>query len=142
SSRRRHTRFSRDWSSDVCSSDLIHLMTISAVLDEATMAPRPAPTSTICTPYPNCWPAMVGRDLRTPYRRPLLMELTAPAPGETLIIRAATRNVNHTVSVIADAREIQGSDIIRAVRAQPIEEVPRRPEKRRKPHSTVPCRGN
>src|SRR5690606_40670832 len=24
SSRRRHTRFSRDWSSDVCSSDLIH----------------------------------------------------------------------------------------------------------------------
>src|SRR5690606_40990001 len=25
SSRRRHTRFSRDWSSDVCSSDLCHL---------------------------------------------------------------------------------------------------------------------
>src|SRR5690606_17375502 len=25
SSRRRHTRFSRDWSSDVCSSDLVHL---------------------------------------------------------------------------------------------------------------------
>src|SRR5690606_40802423 len=24
SSRRRHTRFSRDWSSDVCSSDLMH----------------------------------------------------------------------------------------------------------------------
>src|SRR5690606_39352595 len=24
SSRRRHTRFSRDWSSDVCSSDLLH----------------------------------------------------------------------------------------------------------------------
>src|SRR4249919_1791983 len=27
SSRRRHTRFSRDWSSDVCSSDLEHVMT-------------------------------------------------------------------------------------------------------------------
>src|SRR5690606_40735823 len=26
SSRRRHTRFSRDWSSDVCSSDLLSLM--------------------------------------------------------------------------------------------------------------------
>src|SRR5690606_40056245 len=26
SSRRRHTRFSRDWSSDVCSSDLIELL--------------------------------------------------------------------------------------------------------------------
>src|SRR5690606_26326263 len=26
SSRRRHTRFSRDWSSDVCSSDLLHVL--------------------------------------------------------------------------------------------------------------------
>src|SRR5690606_40278642 len=26
SSRRRHTRFSRDWSSDVCSSDLTHIL--------------------------------------------------------------------------------------------------------------------
>src|SRR5690606_19591800 len=25
-SRRRHTRFSRDWSSDVCSSDLVHVL--------------------------------------------------------------------------------------------------------------------
>src|SRR5690606_20686163 len=30
SSRRRHTRFSRDWSSDVCSSDLYTLMNIGA----------------------------------------------------------------------------------------------------------------
>src|SRR5690606_40156455 len=29
SSRRRHTRFSRDWSSDVCSSDLVHLVAIA-----------------------------------------------------------------------------------------------------------------
>src|SRR6266436_8244624 len=29
SSRRRHTRCSRDWSSDVCSSDLIHLVLLS-----------------------------------------------------------------------------------------------------------------
>src|SRR5207302_5712664 len=34
SSRRRHTRFSRDWSSDVCSSDLAgHLVTEDAVID-------------------------------------------------------------------------------------------------------------
>src|SRR5690606_40094544 len=32
SSRRRHTRFSRDWSSDVCSSDLILTGTIAQVL--------------------------------------------------------------------------------------------------------------
>src|SRR5690606_39699693 len=30
--RRRHTRFSRDWSSDVCSSDLIALATMSVAL--------------------------------------------------------------------------------------------------------------
>src|SRR5690606_40958901 len=32
SSRRRHTRFSRDWSSDVCSSDLLHRIQIDALL--------------------------------------------------------------------------------------------------------------
>src|SRR5690606_40893706 len=32
-SRRRHTRFSRDWSSDVCSSDLtVHTMALAALL--------------------------------------------------------------------------------------------------------------
>src|SRR5690606_40715717 len=32
SSRRRHTRFSRDWSSDVCSSDLIAVALLAPVL--------------------------------------------------------------------------------------------------------------
>src|SRR5690606_40475127 len=32
SSRRRHTRFSRDWSSDVCSSDLFSQVAIIAIL--------------------------------------------------------------------------------------------------------------
>src|SRR5690606_40836293 len=32
SSRRRHTRFSRDWSSDVCSSDLQNVLKVSAIL--------------------------------------------------------------------------------------------------------------
>src|SRR5690606_39772409 len=31
SSRRRHTRFSRDWSSDVCSSDLIFLVQFAGI---------------------------------------------------------------------------------------------------------------
>src|SRR5690606_22793921 len=36
SSRRRHTRFSRDWSSDMCSSDLMHhLVTTWAYLDRS-----------------------------------------------------------------------------------------------------------
>src|SRR5690606_40248495 len=38
SSRRRHTRFSRDWSSDVCSSDLGKSMTAHAVMG---LLPRP-----------------------------------------------------------------------------------------------------
>src|SRR5690606_39615221 len=36
SSRRRHTRFSRDWSSDVCSSDLVRVVAILPAC-----APRP-----------------------------------------------------------------------------------------------------
>src|SRR5690606_40910772 len=33
SRRRRHTRFSRDWSSDVCSSDLVHVGGLDLVLE-------------------------------------------------------------------------------------------------------------
>src|SRR5690606_6390722 len=43
SSRRRHTRFSRDWSSDVCSSDLIYdsfTITLAILLEETGFAPR------------------------------------------------------------------------------------------------------
>src|SRR5690606_40042904 len=49
SSRRRHTRFSRDWSSDVCSSDLvyIHPVTINTASRKgdgtlSALAPNPA----------------------------------------------------------------------------------------------------
>src|SRR5690606_39833301 len=53
SSRRRHTRFSRDWSSDVCSSDL--LTKLAGVLD---MAPKEVMEKVrLCdakTPQP-CW---------------------------------------------------------------------------------------
>src|SRR5690606_39712988 len=38
SSRRRHTRFSRDWSSDVCSSDLLARQLAPAVVDQALRA--------------------------------------------------------------------------------------------------------
>src|SRR5690606_39747329 len=39
SSRSRHTRFSRDWSSDVCSSDLILGMRVGEVLHEIVLLP-------------------------------------------------------------------------------------------------------
>src|SRR5690606_40680138 len=38
SSRRRHTRFSRDWSSDVCSSDLCVITVITRGKDEILLA--------------------------------------------------------------------------------------------------------
>src|SRR3712207_8221257 len=40
SSRRRHTRYWRDWSSDVCSSDLVHA-TVAGVLLAMTIPARP-----------------------------------------------------------------------------------------------------
>src|SRR5690606_39894472 len=42
SSRRRHTRFSRDWSSDVCSSDLTLLAMVDASVGGKTAVDVPA----------------------------------------------------------------------------------------------------
>src|SRR5699024_11600304 len=42
-SRRRHTRSKRDWSSDVCSSDLLLLPTVSSAVVAATPAGSKAP---------------------------------------------------------------------------------------------------
>src|SRR5690606_40249195 len=44
SSRRRHTRFSRDWSSDVCSSDLDHVVVGQDVAVFGDEKARPDPT--------------------------------------------------------------------------------------------------
>src|SRR5690606_40806785 len=54
SSRRRHTRFSRDWSSDVCSSDLatllgLGLLTAGSGLAQTTPAPA-APALNVVKP--------------------------------------------------------------------------------------------
>src|SRR5690606_40680214 len=49
SSRRRHTRFSRDWSSDVCSSDLRNEISWEIVTHNCALPNRGTP---ICD---NCW---------------------------------------------------------------------------------------
>src|SRR2546429_4388785 len=61
SSRRRHTRCSRDWSSDVCSSDLgpfgiNHL--VSCLRDSRTKA-RDAPKDLVCALDPAEWPRVL-----------------------------------------------------------------------------------
>src|SRR5690606_40116635 len=43
SSRRRHTRFSRDWSSDVCSSDLNRPPASPSVVDRSSLPPPVVP---------------------------------------------------------------------------------------------------
>src|SRR5690606_24347150 len=47
SSRRRHTRFSRDWSSDVCSSDLMG----TTLLQQSQQFTRPWPTAGLAICY-------------------------------------------------------------------------------------------
>src|SRR5690606_40604926 len=51
SSRRRHTRFSRDWSSDVCSSDLSRHV---AQLEEALLELSGAAGELLCQPRLTC----------------------------------------------------------------------------------------
>src|SRR5437870_7638708 len=55
SSRRRHTRWPRDWSSDVCSSDLITrqiLPAASSVMYREPSGPTATPTGRCCGPAP------------------------------------------------------------------------------------------
>src|SRR5690606_18701697 len=61
----RHTRFSRDWSSDVCSSDLVRALALCAVLallagcGRDDVRPTPRPTATAPT---RAWPVVAPRD--------------------------------------------------------------------------------
>src|SRR5690606_40409893 len=68
SSRRRHTRFSRDWSSDVCSSDLLANSliglpdsTITANTCRAAIRPSPVVAWSRRMMWPDCSPPKIGR---------------------------------------------------------------------------------
>src|SRR5207253_7246166 len=54
SSRRRHTRWPRDWSSDVCSSDLSKLRDLALMGDWAVPAAPSEPASMPVRPYQFC----------------------------------------------------------------------------------------
>src|SRR5436309_13339561 len=72
SSRRRHTRFSRDWSSDVCSSDL------TSDLLGRTSDVRPSKSEVVVVSEPE-----TGAQLRTKGRLYLLCEVAGPGSPTT-----------------------------------------------------------
>src|SRR5690606_41135505 len=74
SSRRRHTRFSRDWSSDVCSSDLL---TVRYVLLLGLLCL----TACAHTPPPQISQALAPGD--APLSEPLRQEARAQTPGHS-----------------------------------------------------------
>src|SRR5690606_24392232 len=82
SSRRRHTRFSRDWSSDVCSSDLISQGRLEALINFQTMVAD-----------------LTGL---TTANASMLDESTAVAEG-MLLARRASKSKSHVFVVDADA---------------------------------------
>src|SRR5699024_11689713 len=55
SSRRRHTRSKRDWSSDVCSSDLISFQVISQQLLACFLTKHPPPPQLSTVSYSLCY---------------------------------------------------------------------------------------
>src|SRR5690606_39532386 len=61
SSRRRHTRFSRDWSSDVCSSDLKPVSQFHRLARRRWLARTPRKTSTRLRPARKRKNLLVGR---------------------------------------------------------------------------------
>src|SRR5690606_39838352 len=73
SSRRRHTRFSRDWSSDVCSSDLITNASVVAMSGWIIPAPLAMPSTV------HSWSAPIGN----------LIELTF---GQRSVVMIAREN--------------------------------------------------
>src|SRR3989442_6660210 len=75
SSRRRHTRCGRDWSSDVCSSDLIP----RATQDSAATAP----------------PLSRAESHQTPHRMSVLKTEAPPSPSHTVPLQTRTDRCAH-----------------------------------------------
>src|SRR5690606_40206514 len=95
SSRGRHTRFSRDWSSDVCSSDLLTALATEAALAALTEAGHADLSTTALiasTPSPE-FPARLAESLGIAGESVLLPDLT---DGDPHTDRKSTRlNSSH-----------------------------------------------
>src|SRR2546422_10062715 len=95
SSRRRHTRCSRDWSSDVCSSDLARGEGLDVMAD---VYPYTASSTTLRTLLPD-WAledgveAMLERLGKPEVRERIRRELEAPVTGQSLLDRVGWENI-------------------------------------------------
>src|SRR5690606_33655510 len=100
SSRRRHTSFSRDWSSDVCSSDLPgDRMVHQNRLYQANIPIWNAPP----THCPSCgWYTDLGACGTSTENQPPSVSLTAPAAG-------ASFNAGAPIAIAANASDTDGS---------------------------------
>src|SRR5207302_8339027 len=86
SSRRRHTRFSRDWSSDVCSSDL---MTAQNETNEVNTRLKTKMTSPVRKRF-LCFGASISRYTCARLSSPLIASSACPSP---IRIRSEERRV-------------------------------------------------
>src|SRR5690606_39561360 len=107
SSRRRHTRFSRDWSSDVCSSDLGPTPSTSVVLNtmekDSTMSSDPLTSQDVnLAPRPTF--SFSGR-ARTPSslgKRPRTDEGEKPQSGMLAIMESMSAQNGQLLKTVAD----------------------------------------
>src|SRR5690606_40265528 len=114
SSRRRHTRFSRDWSSDVCSSDLsIFWLRLAPALNLSN-GPRPGG----CRPRPPERSLRMSRDDAFPAPGATAPGLTAPASMDAFWMPfTANRQFRRSPRLLAAAegmyyRDVEGRPIL------------------------------
>src|SRR5476649_2863069 len=72
----------------------------NATSDAISSEPTPAPAMQKISSNPACRPKMVALALRTPYDSPCDIDSTAPEPGETAMMQAATTKVIHVVKLM------------------------------------------
>src|SRR5207245_4517767 len=105
SSRRRHTRCYRDWSSDVCSSDLLGLYALQrrGLLEPRGLTPSPPPAGPFLM-----WKTVRGRNLIDRLARPKRFWRIF---GDVAILLVALTMVGTTVLLAWEATLVQSAAI-------------------------------
>src|SRR6266566_6704081 len=108
SSRRRHTRLQGDWSSDVCSSDLLARLAVAPRAAVSTWARTRVSVGAAVTEaeriLPGCLPSAAVRETAT--EREMAVALPSVAPVDTAALRAVTMLRDTPVAVVAVALRV------------------------------------